>query len=632
MIFSLFILFIITYLFCKGPRGSLACGLFGYSGKDPVDLLRLRYLACENQSRGDHSTGVYGNHLYKKAKEAREFVLDDEFYEAVVGSHTVIGHTRHATMGAKIDKNSHPFEIFLTSKHTDPAVVGTHNGMLFQGVIKDICKKLELNEPEVDSELIYQALVKLNFDYDEALSQIDGAMALGFVRPNHPDYLYLYHRTSRPLHVGFLNGNMWYSSESRPLHFIGCETISELDTDEMYIFKKGGLLEARPVKKSRIVTIKEDQSLTQWANVTAAPWEKSAVGLSGVAVGGTPVGTQRQLDLSNLVDMTLTRGGKYMTETSGGSRMTTFPTQSKSPLLLPAVEPEAYTYEVTQLPDPAMGRFYAGGSHTSCYFVFQLLLPSCDVKLPGWLVRLKERKELFGISIHNGIGLIEVPFSLCGKPMKLEILNPIKRDVIYETTIDSPLAGRVLEVALRIPFRKTKKTDQESQEDLDFKSADDFFEYAIAEHATKTETFQQWFTSECRNFQPTGAMQRLFRVPKSTSGGLDELPFSCGDDQADSDASILSPSCEFKKETDVLLMDKYTTQINLDEITRHQAAIAKALSSIDGDPTAPQQVLSSLEPFLDYLRCYLNNRLDAIEQEEEIDNRNYGVTDDWSDD
>jgi hypothetical protein len=628
MIFSLFILFILSYFLCRGPKNVLACGLFGYSGKDPVDLLRLRYLACENQSRGDHSTGVYGNHLYKKAKEARDFVLDDEFYEAVVGANTIIGHTRHATMGAKIDRNSHPFEVYLTKNHTDPAVVGTHNGMLFTSVIKELCEKNELKEPEVDSELIYQIMVKCGFNYDEALSQIDGAMALGFIRPEHPDYLYLYHRQSRPLHVGFLNGNMWYSSESRPLHFIGCTSIAALDTDDLHVFRKGGLVEVSPVKKSRITSIKEDQTLTAWANTVATYQEKAALGLSGASAVRTNAGTENQLTIDTPV-MTPMRGGGFRTNYSnGGGGNSTFPTTSKSPLLLPNIDPICYSYEITQLKDPTKGRYYSSGNNNSCYFVFQLLLPNGDVKLPGWLVRMKNRKEYCSITTHNGIGLIEVPLAYCGTPMALEILTPIKQEVIYETTIDSPVAGRVLEVALRIPFRKEEEANKEGKEDLDFKSTNDLLEYAIVKYSDKVATFQQWLTRECRSFQRAKKLQGLFRISSPTSGGVFESNIPSRIDEINTD-STCGLSCDYDEKTDILNMDKYQVQINLDEITRHQAAISKALSSIDGDPNAPQTVLSSLEPFLDYLRMYLNNRLDSIEQKEVDDAENqYRITDD----
>src|SRR6478609_11273353 len=224
------------------------CGIFGYSGNKPVDLLRLKWLAAENQSRGDHSTGVYGNYLYKLAKPAKEVVITDEFEDAIAGAYNVIGHTRHATMGARIDKNAHPFEVFKTEKHTDASVVGTHNGMLFDAAIKTLCEKYKLKEPEVDSELIYQVLVANNFDYD-VLSEIDGAMALAFIRPDSPDYLYLYHRMSRPLSVGFIGSDMYYSSISEPLELIGCTSIEDLKTDQLFVFKKGSLVEVSDIKK-----------------------------------------------------------------------------------------------------------------------------------------------------------------------------------------------------------------------------------------------------------------------------------------------------------------------------------------------------------------------------------------------
>jgi glucosamine 6-phosphate synthetase-like amidotransferase/phosphosugar isomerase protein len=117
------------------------CGIFGYSGKNPVDPIRFRWLACENQSRGEDSSGIATPAgLYKDAVPAKEIVLKGAFQELVEGSTTIIGHTRRATMGAKIAKNAHPFEIFENAKTTDAHLVGTHNGQVFEYFLDKICK------------------------------------------------------------------------------------------------------------------------------------------------------------------------------------------------------------------------------------------------------------------------------------------------------------------------------------------------------------------------------------------------------------------------------------------------------------------------------------------------------------
>src|SRR6185436_18484484 len=68
----------------------------------------------------------------------------------------------------------------------------------------------------------------------------------------------------------------------------------------IYTFKNGGLLGVSPVKKPRITTIKEDQSLTMWANHTATEEEKTAVGICGVdAQNKTNVNTKHHRQASN---------------------------------------------------------------------------------------------------------------------------------------------------------------------------------------------------------------------------------------------------------------------------------------------------------------------------------------------
>ena len=624
VILFVFLLFIFGSFFFRTPKGVAACGLFGYSGKDPVDLLRLRYLATENQSRGDHSTGVYGDHLYKKAVAAREFVLDDKFYDAVEGTYNVIGHTRHATMGAKTDKNAHPFEIFKSKKHGDPEVIGTHNGMLFDSVVKKLAEKYSIEVPDVDSIMIYELLVRCNFDYDEALSQIEGAMALAFIRPSLPEHLYLYHRTSRPLHVGFIDGNLWYSSEDTPLYLIGCDAIAPLQTDNLYVFKKGALVEVSAVKKPQITSIREDQGITTWLN-TATHQEKVALGLCGVNVtnqnAGAGRGRQMQIPIMTQGggDGTTTTGTESTTRSSGGNSSAFRP---KSLSLLEGIE-RIYTYET--LKSPERGKYYASGNNNSCYFVFQLFASSDHaIKLPAWLVRVKDTPLLMCMSAHNGLGVIEIPMKLCNEPIEIEIFNPMKPDVIYTTTIDKPKMGRVLEVALFVPFRTQEEEEKES-------TKNNTIGFVTSSSETRKEgptnglySFSEWLS----HVQSISSVDNGIQGPKNIQRVLEgwvrstELSETSGLDNTrelriNSVDGVLE--YDYNPKTDILGMDAYTTGTTLDELNEIMEQAELALSSIDDAAQKSHKVLVDAKPFLEFLQSYFTNRLDSMDSIEYIE-------------
>lgn len=623
VILFVFLLFIFGSIFFRTPRGVAACGLFGYSGKDPVDLLRLRYLATENQSRGDHSTGVYGDHLYKKAVAARDFVLDDKFYDAVEGTYNIVGHTRHATVGAKTDKNAHPFEIFKSKKHTDPEVIGTHNGMLFDSVVKKLAEKYSIDVPEVDSIMIYELLVRCNFDYDEALSQIEGAMALAFIRPSLPEHLYLYHRTSRPLHVGFIDGNLWYSSEDTPLYLIGCDAIAPLQTDSLYVFKKGALVEVSAIKKPQITSIREDQGLTTWLN-TASQQEKAALGLCGVNVVNQNVGAGRARQMQ--LPMTTYRGGEETTSgtelTAKGSGGNPSAFRPKSLSLLEGIE-RIYTYESLKSPD--RGKYYASGNNNSCYFVFQLFASSDHaIKLPAWLVRVKDTPILMCMSAHNGLGVIEIPMKLCNEPMDIEIFNPMKPDVIYTTTIDKPKMGRVLEVALFVPFRTQEEKEKESTQNNPIGFVTPSSETRKEGPTNGLYSFSEWLSY----VQSISSVDNRVQEPKNIQRVLEgwvrstELSETSGGDNTrelriNSVDSVLE--YDYNPKTDILAMDAYTTGTTLDELNEIMDQIDSALSSVDDAAQRSHNVLVNAKPFLEFLQSYFTNRLDSMEGTEYVE-------------
>lgn len=209
------------------------CGIFGFSGAHPVDVIRLQWLCYANEVRGDDSTGVYGQKLARSIEPAHAFINQPAFVEAVDGARLVLGHTRAATRGAVIEANAHPFIRELNNT----VVVGTHNGVIPDWELRALSTKTNLPIPAVDSMMIYDYLLTHNMDY-QRLADIQGSMALAFTVPDTP-VLYLYHRKDRPLYYGFRSEGMYYSSESGPLVAIGCTDVKAVPVDTVVGFKEG---------------------------------------------------------------------------------------------------------------------------------------------------------------------------------------------------------------------------------------------------------------------------------------------------------------------------------------------------------------------------------------------------------
>jgi|GEM_PF-891592 len=141
------------------------CGIFGWIGEPREHNWRvacmLQALAIEDQSRGKHSTGIVimsGSKCFfqKKALSGTDFVAKGytEFLFNTKFS-AALGHNRYATAGAITDRNAHPFSV----KVGDGWNFGIHNGIV--GSKKAIAEKYGVNEPDVDSEVVFRAIAAL---------------------------------------------------------------------------------------------------------------------------------------------------------------------------------------------------------------------------------------------------------------------------------------------------------------------------------------------------------------------------------------------------------------------------------------------------------------------------------------
>lgn len=649
MLLLLFFVYTVSYCivfaFGKIPRDTLGCGIFGYSSKNPVDaltLLRLQWLAAENQSRGDDSTGVYGNFLAKTTDKAEDFIHTAEFITAVEGSKTVIGHTRKATVGSKIQANAHPFEVVEGKGKDARWVVGTHNGQIFPYTLDKLSKKYDIEKPDVDSEFIYKLLAFNNFDYDKTFSELEGMMALAFIRPDYPDNLYLYRRDSRPLHVGFIDStNMYYSSELSPLEKIGCTVTESLDADNLYVFKNGGLLEVSPVKKPLIHIRTLEQGITAFmANATAT--EKAVLGISGVDVKKGKTAKTNQHEIFNRTWETSTN------VTTDGGRSNNFPI-SKSLSLLPQFTKNLglYTDEKFLRP-PSVGRFYDAGSNRSCYLFTQLNRADDMSPLPAWGIRLKYHPHVNYISTHNGLGLLEISEELCKKSkVEIELFNPLQPNVVYNTVIGRIQSGRILEVVLNIPFPDSEKETQKNICRLQSVGRNFGSSNPLQGYDGSNISFKE-FADFVKSPKPI-----LLALPPIGGRVVENLPKGSEDDggtitvQADvisstignndgprasairEDSTSVLLEFEYNKQTDILGMDYYSTASNLDELELHSKRIKEHIEDTENNVHLRNDLVS-LDAYIDYLVKYMESRLDAYKKaalsDDEIDETNRYAT------
>ncbi len=195
------------------------CGIVGYTGNKECEeilvdsLRRLEY-------RGYDSAGIAvtedGNIKTVKAKGRIKDGLVPKLnelphFKAVTG----IGHTRWATHGEPSDINSHPIG--------NSRVTIVHNGIIenYRKIKKFLTEKGYVFESETDTESVAKLL-----DYyytgnpieaiSKAVTDIEGAYALGIIFKDYPDMIYAVRKDS-PLIVGIGEGEMFIASDMTAL-------------------------------------------------------------------------------------------------------------------------------------------------------------------------------------------------------------------------------------------------------------------------------------------------------------------------------------------------------------------------------------------------------------------------------
>ena len=197
------------------------CGIVGFVGSTEPQNIIIEGLK-KLEYRGYDSAGIAV--VNQDGIAVRKHVGEIKNLEALIGSeklggHVGIGHTRWATHGAPSTLNAHP--------HQDEAgrIALVHNGLI-ENYLELKGKLLEEGvhfKSETDTEVAAQLIGKyyeechdLKEALDKAVSQMEGAFALGLVAEDQPDTLVAY-RKNAPLVVGIGKGFNMIASDFAPL-------------------------------------------------------------------------------------------------------------------------------------------------------------------------------------------------------------------------------------------------------------------------------------------------------------------------------------------------------------------------------------------------------------------------------
>lgn len=438
------------------------CGILGFSGENPSEETKLRWLFVENQDRGGHSTGIYTKKLNKKqdagifktAENATDFIKNLEFSEIVKGAGIVGGHTRAATSGAVTAVNAHPFEFNYKG---GTQVVGAHNGFISQELVSKATKNplhkdLGFEKPfEVDSMLLF-AFLSLNGGDFKRLNEVEGGIAAWFVMPLlYPNAIFLYKREARDLHLGFAREGIYFSSEKKPLEYIGCKGVTALVNNSITILDSGKIVDVCPIPAPKIIVP---------YNTTGTTFE--------TRVGRSIIGQHFEVDESDVdyYGNPVYKNNNYCRITNSKiknsykpARVESSKTTSSFDRVVSIIKDVAQSIREMQAESVTFSKFsdsvvpeLDGG-----FITFKLVSStSKDLPLVGWSIFCDEHKEVVaGITALNGVCVVHIPSALCGKKLTLYLSDPLdQRKFSYAIT---PASERVQEVTLSIPFPSKEK-------------------------------------------------------------------------------------------------------------------------------------------------------------------------------
>lgn len=268
------------------------CGIFGWSGRNPAsfDFNKYNILGIMNEQRGKHSCGVtIDGEIYigvDKNKLYRDFIISTPL-DKPVKYPVVIGHTRHATVGALNEVNAHPFGFGNMNNNNDYKFIGVHNGSLTN--YYDLAKKRNIETSEkiteknvvsyrtkIDSEILLECIYKDN--NFSILSEYTGAAALVFTRIDNPNVIYCYHGKSKEFKYSkdtIEERPLFYYKENKYSLYISSikeslELIAGADIDNIGEFKHNCVYEIKngDISTAKIYEVDRSECFQKYSAVT----------------------------------------------------------------------------------------------------------------------------------------------------------------------------------------------------------------------------------------------------------------------------------------------------------------------------------------------------------------------------
>lgn len=222
------------------------CGIFGIiTVKKDLPIAKIIREGLQRlEYRGYDSAGIalVNNGKIECRKQAGKIadINKDGYFDNLKGQFGV-GHTRWATHGPPVAKNSHP--------HLDckEKVAVVHNGILenFQQLRKELTARGHVFKSDTDTEvfphLIEEYLAKgLGFKEAviETIKQCEGAYGLVIMHADTPDYMIVARKES-PLTIGVVPGETTYCGSDIPAFLQFTRTAYVLDDNEIALLYPG---------------------------------------------------------------------------------------------------------------------------------------------------------------------------------------------------------------------------------------------------------------------------------------------------------------------------------------------------------------------------------------------------------